>query len=531
MPIPAPDTNWPPAPLVDLLPRFQQWSAWYSGEIDQLTSAYGSDAVSAVINRPIQYAGGLRGWVGRIIWGNPVAEGQQDDRLHVPLAADLCAAAGELCYSDPPQITADSVAAQTRVQEYIAAGLFASAATGLEIGQALGGHYKQAVIPAGGERAILETIAYDGAWPTFSRGRLVEVTFWWELPSVNSEVWRHFESHDVGLDGVGVIRHALFKGTRTKVGQREALTARPETMPLTYPNVLGAGDIYSTGTPGLDVVHTPARNPQRLWRTHPLGMHLGRSVLQGQEPVLSQLDNVYTSWMRDVDLARSRLVVADWLLDQRVGPTGLTQGMGKSFDLDRKLITPLAIPQAIGQDGGMDPIKMVQFAIRVQEHRDTCQELTEIVLRAASFSAQTFGEDENGNAQTATGVLSKDSRSMRTRRAILGPEADGLKYIVEKMLAMDQAAGLGPVAGTVTVTFPEGAEESPLQLAQTLQAVRGAQAASNETIVRMFHPDWTDEQVGAELKKMQADLSASMTFDAGTATSFPPDSGPNPLGA
>lgn len=516
-----PDSPWPPPALAGLLPRFQQWSAWYSGDPDQLSNAYGGDQLHQVLTRPGQLQGAAGTVDSRILWGRVIAPGATDDRLHVPLAADLCAAASELCYSDPPQITVDNVAGQDRVTEYIDAGLFDQAAAGLEVGQALGGHYKQAVLPGDDRHCVLETVAYDGAWPTFSRGRLVEVTFWWELDrTVLGEVWRHFESHQLNAAGVGVIVHRLFKGTRDKVGDVQPLTARAETVGLTAPGFLRAGDVWSTATPGLDVVHIPARSPQRLWRTHTLGRHLGRSVLQGQEGFLSQLDTVYTSWMRDIKLARSRLVVAEWLLDQR-GP-----GTGKSFDLDMDLISPLNIPQAIGQDAGMEPIKMVQFAIRVNEHRETCQELTEVILRAASFSAQTFGEDENGNALTATGVLSKDSRSMRTRNKILAPESVGLTQIVAKMLAMDQAAGFGTVAGEVVVNFPEGAEESPQQASQTLQTLRTAQVASTETLLKMLHPDWTPEAIAVEIGKIKDDLSASMTFDGTTTTEPLPGAAP-----
>jgi hypothetical protein len=152
----------------------------------------------------------------------------------------------------------------------------------------------------------------------------------------------------------------------------------------------------------------------------------------------------------------------------------------------------------------IDPIRLVQFQIRVEEHRATCQELTEVILRSASFSAQTFGEDENGNAQTATGVVSKDSRSMRTRRSMLADERVGLQRILRKMLAMDQAAGNGSVADdTVDVVFPDGAEEQPMVVAQTVQALRVAEAASDETIVRRVNPAWDDTMVLEEVAKIQ----------------------------
>jgi hypothetical protein len=142
-----------------------------------------------------------------------------------------------------------------------------------------------------------------------------------------------------------------------------------------------------------------------------------------------------------------------------------------------------------------------------------------LILRAGSFSANTFGEDENGNAQTATGVLSKDSRSMRTRDAVLNQERPGLETILRKALAMDQAARLGPVADDLlTLEFPPGAQETPIQLAQTQQALRAAEAASDMTIVRMGHPDWTDAQVADEVRQIREGTAARNNLDATTIT-------------
>lgn len=500
MPLPASEQPfpWPPRPIADLLPQFARWSAWYSGEPEQLIDAYGGTTNGRPAARV--EAMGIRGTRSRVMWGNPLSEELDDDRLHVPLASDLCAATSELCYADPPKITASVNAAQTRIGEYVDDGMLDVAAGGTELGAALGGHYLQAVLPADSDRARLETVAYDGAWPVFDRGRLVSVAFWWTLETeTGGIVWRHIELHELDPNGVGVIRHGLYQGTRERLGQRKALDARPETAALLNPGVLVDGrETWSSVTPGLDVVHIPGRTPQRLWRHHPVGRHLGRSVFQGIEGALSKLDEAYTSWMRDVDLGRARLIVADYLTEN-YGP-----GRGATFDLDKRLLVPLALPQSIGSDS-TKPIEMVQFAIRVQEHQQTCQELTEVVLRAVSFSAQTFGEDEEGNAQTATAVMSKDSRSMRTRAKILGAERVGLQQIIRKMLAMD-----GLTDDAVTVTFPDGGQETVLQLAQTAQALRTAEAASTETLVRMIHPDWTDGQVMDEVAAIAADQANAL---------------------
>jgi hypothetical protein len=119
---------------------------------------------------------------------------------------------------------------------------------------------------------------------------------------------------------------------------------------------------------------------------------------------------------------------------------------------------------------------------------------------------------------------------MRLRRAkIAAGEGNGLQQIVRKLLAMDQAAGGGPVDDPgLTVVWPEGAEETPLQMAQTVQALRAAEAASDETIVRYLRPDWDDQAITQEVARIQDQRAGGLTLDAVTVTT-PPDGGPDPF--
>lgn len=54
--------------------------------------------------------------------------------------------------------------------------------------------------------------------------------------------------------------------------------------------------------------------------------------------------------------------------------------------------------------GDPNPLTVVQFAIRVQEHRDTGAEQA---VRQASYSASTFGETGDGAAVTTTEIRAR----------------------------------------------------------------------------------------------------------------------------
>jgi hypothetical protein len=58
------------------------------------------------------------------------------------------------------------------------------------------------------------------------------------------------------------------------------------------------------------------------------------------------------------------------------------------------------------------------------------------------------------------------------------------------------------------VLFTDGVQESPLSIAQTVQALRAAEAASDKVLVGMVHPDWDEDDVDAEVALIQAERQA-----------------------
>lgn len=81
-----------------------------------------------------------------------------------------------------------------------------------------------------------------------------------------------------------------------------------------------------TGARRPTAVYVPNMRLHRKIRRTPLG----RSDFDGIEPVMDQLDEALTSWMRDLRLAKGRLVVPDAFL-QSQGP-----GKGASWDPSRR---------------------------------------------------------------------------------------------------------------------------------------------------------------------------------------------------
>jgi len=510
VPLPPNGLAWPPAPLATVRPALEQWSAWYEGTPEALTAAYSRTALAP--SRPSQYRGGVIGAVARFWWGRPLDDlTQRRDQLHVPIAADLCQASADLLYAEPPTLTLPdgargATATLDRLEEFVDDGFHTVLASGAEVGAALGGRYHRVtwdrdVVP---DRPFLTTVHADAAWPEFRWDRLVAVTFWHVIEANGQTVLRHVERHELDAQGNGLVLHGLYEGTKENLGRAVPLTEHSSTRGLAT-LVDADGALVDGRTPGLCVEFVPNQRPQRRWRTDHVGKSLGRSDLDGVEPLMDALDEAYSSWMRDIRLGKGRILVAESMLDS-MGP-----GQGASFNLDRDVFVglPNVLPP---REGSGLPVQAEQFAIRVDEHERTVNALVEQILRSAGYSAQTFGEGPEGGAITATEVHSRERRSFLTRDRKVRLERPAVGRLVEKMLSIDAAVfgTQGVVPLRPLVTFGDSVQDSLLSLAQTAAALEQAKAASTETKVRMLHPDWDDTQVGREVAAIRDEQAISL---------------------
>jgi len=412
-----------------------------------------------------------------------------------------------------PTFTLDDdkdTATQDRLNELADDTLHGVLAEGAEIGGALGGSFYRVswdkeVVP---DKPFLTCVHADAALPTFRWGRLVAVTFWTVMKREGQQVWRLLERHELDSQRVGIIQYGLYLGSEANLGRVIPLTDIEQTKPLAEPGMLTNGNEMSTESPGLACVYVPNQRPQRRWRNDPIGYSLGRSTLDGVEHLMDALDETYSSWMRDIRLGKARVFVARSVLDEH-GP-----GKGSTFDADQEVFAPLNLLQARDGGGTGLPIQAEQFKIRYEEHSATADKLTEVILRTAGFSTQTFGMDSSGakaSNLTATEVQAHERRSYMTRDRQIRLFNPQIQAIMEKLLAVDKAMfGSDVTPQRPTVTFTDSVQDSQITLAQTAQALRTAEAASTKTLVQMQHPDWPDDQIEAEVALIADERASSV---------------------
>lgn len=498
MPLPTggPSATWPPPQMVDITAKHCEWDAWYVGDAKGLESTYGNTHNA---NRPSQYRGGVTGALARFWWGKPLptaGQGQVEDKLHVPIASDLCQASADILFAQPPSLVHGEQRIQSELDRAVEEGLVRQLASSGEIGAALGDVYLRVTWDAQlADRSFITAVHADAAIPEFRWGRLVALTVWRQLADNNGTVLRHLERHELDGNGIGVIFHGLYQGTREHLGTIVPLAEHPSTAGLP----VNADGFISTESKGLAVVHWPNKTPQRRWRQHDVGAHLGRSDLDGCEGPMDKLDMVYSSWMRDIRLAKGRLIVPSYML-QSNGP-----GLGAAFDAEQDVYTPVNAPP---REDGKSEITPQQFEIRTADHLATTQELIEVILRTSGYSKQLFGE-EDGVAMTATEVSAKDRRSTLTRDRKIREVQPALVTLLAKKLAVDAVVfRTGVTPDEPVVEFAQASQASPEQLAQTTNLLFQAQAASVETRVAMMHPDWDQKQIQAEAALVLAEFGA-----------------------
>lgn len=498
MPLP-PGGKWPPKELQPVTARLAVWSAWYTGDTDSLSDIYGGQLagdpgtpLTGFLNpdRP-----GLRGAIGRTLarwfWGLQTPQGEQRTKLHLPLAGDIASVSADMLFSEPPTLTVPDgtgTTTQDRLNELAGDEMQATLLEGTEVSAGLGGVYLKVCWDRDiADKPWLASVHADAAVPTFRYGRLASVTFWRHIFEDGGKIVWHLERHEPG-----VILHGLYDGGRGDLGRPIPLDSYPETA--------GLDPVIQTGIPMLTADYVPNIRPARVWRDQPCGAYLGRADFSGSEAFMDALDEVYSSWMRDIRHAKSRLIVGEGALQN------LGKGAGSRFDPDREVYEEIAL----APNSGAPAITPNQFAIRVQEHRETAQHLIDKVIQMSGYSSGTFGDaSDNGVRQpalTATEVRAKQQRSYTTRDKKIMYVRPPLARITEAMLAIDRVvfgSGVEPVQPRIQ--FGDTVSEDPLTLAQTAQALRTADAASDETIVQLVNPEWDDEQVQAEVAKIQAE--------------------------
>lgn len=509
--LPDRDTAWPPKDLMPVLRMAEVHDAWLVGNPNRLSDIYGGFATqSAEWDMATQTrAHGIRGLGSRLassFWGRKQPAREARTRLHVPIPTDIAEVSAGLLFGDRPTFMMEG---SPRLSEQLDSLFMTDSAVqrfnrSATMQSALGGTYLRWVVDR--ERGLFFTEHdVDTAVPTWEHGRLATVTFWRELMREGNVVWRHLERHEPGM-----IEHGVYRGTGTNLGERKDLAARIElddearnTLDQISASTID-GDIIPTGVDRLTAMYAPNKTPNLEFRNRGTLAFHGRSDYATAEDIFDQIDEAYSSWMRDVRLAKGRLIVPSaWT--QNLGP-----GKGASFDEDQEIFQSIDMLGKGVAEG--TAFNATQFQIRYEAHRATIEELTRTALRRAGLSPATFGDDSIPVQITATQTIAREKVSKRTRDTKIRNWSSELQQfaVTGLLLQREHFGGLPTPDGLPKIEFAQEAQADQESLARTAGLLRSAEAASTETIVRLVNPDADEDWIGAEVQRISDDKGTAV---------------------
>lgn len=532
--LPANNTAWPPAGEAVRYDRMRAPAVWYAGDPDRLGAFYLQGSGAEVVQDGVLKKAVVA--VRRFFWGSTQAVNERGTKIHVPLANDIATRSADLLFSEGLSIRVDGpvesedVFKETPVEsgdggipdalaqnaepkkELITAKgepTAATKATQDRLNEIIQKSNLQAILLAAAEtQSPLGSVALRVAWdkeiepgmPFITRvdadstlleyrwGRLVAVTFWRTLRDSDETKVRHLERHERGR-----IYHGVYKGSSANLGLAQPLADYPETEHLaTLVNEEGfiqVNEKYRFAT------SVPNMLPDPLDRLN----NAGRSDLSpGVITMMDAVDEIATSLMRDIELAKGRLVVADYMLQDN-GP-----GKGSTFNMDQKVFSPLKMEPP---ETGDAPITIVQFQIRVEEHIRSAEWFINQALKHAGYNPDTETGNQGGDV-TATEYSGRNKRSLSTRDKKAMYWQRELEELLEALLAADvEQFGSGIEVFPVRVEFPDAVQPDLKMLAETVELMKRAEAASLQVIVETLHPDWDPKQVQEEVERIQEESS------------------------
>lgn len=422
---------------------------------------------------------------------------KQNCRIHVPIEADLASVSSSLLFSQEPTYVINRDGSdmndspqQQRLETLLAKNNIANKLNeGAETCAALGDVYYKLRWNVKSDYPVLDTVQPDQAWPEYTFDELRFVHFFTVISyeKEHDTCIRAYECYEKGK-----ITMRMYKGTSAELGtpmKDETLTS------------LGYQPEIKTPIDDMLVVHIANLRPNRCFRYS----MFGRSDLDGMRDMCDSLDEAYSSWMRDIRLAKARTIVPLEYLKKK--PQSIIDGVSAqgAWEFDPDVETYVAMDIDVDRAGGTG-ITPSQFAIRSTEHQMAVNDLIQKILLYAGYSPQSFGLQIEGSATSGTALNIRERKSASTKNKKNTYWQGPLEKIFTAMVHLDSALypNQGSLPGdTVSVTIADSMGADQATIAQTIELLDRAKAISTIVKIRMQHPDWSEKQITEEVDRVK----------------------------
>jgi A118 family predicted phage portal protein len=480
----SPGSSFPPSGFGYWYTKYDEWEAWYSGDPENLLKFY---TILALGNATAQEK----------FW----ARMEEEDRagiIHIPVAGDIAMTSANLLFSESPRFKYDGKQKSgERIKTFLDINGFENILLeGAELSAALSGCILKLDIEPKLEKIPIVSILTPKQFiPTFWRGRLWEILMFRVVKTTDSgAIYRLFENRKRENNAL-IIEYKLHKGTVDKVGKEIGFDEIEET------ENLNLEQIRHNNIDGLGCVYIPNMRPNKLMP----GSYLGINDFSSSITMLDSLDFAWTSWMRDIELGLAQLLIDEELLEKAKNKTGGTVQFLNKFNKFRKAFIKLDLSAwRMGGEGGIKPIEQVQFDIRVDEHAKTCEQLFYQIVNQCGYSPQTFGLGIEGRAESGTALKLREGKSQGTRNKKARYWIPAIKQLLLQMQRLDKESGLNSSYDeqSVSIEIEDSIATDEKEVSETIRNLDQARAISNYTKVKLQHQDWSEDDIMAEVKRI-----------------------------
>lgn len=497
------NSSFPPKDWEFWQNKYDEFKTWYSGESSELLKFYASRVINPYSEKSL-------------LWAR-VEESERENAIHMPVAGDVSSMSSNLLFSETPKITYNKNSSSGEVIDgFIEENGFANVLLeGAELSAALSGCFlKLDMDTRASKLPIVSIITPMSCFPTFLRGRLWEILFYRVVKTAHggTVVYRLFENRKKNIDGTKlIIEFKLYKGTNDKVGNVIDLNSIEET------STLNLQDTVIDRIDGLGVVYVPNMRPNRLQP----GSYLGINDFNACIPLMDSLDLAWTSLIRDIELGMGQIFVDEELLHRdEENIFGTQKSMLNQFSKFQKCFMKLNYSNYRMGGENMRPVEIVQFEMRVDEHLKASENLFKQVISQCGYSPSTFGIESGGRAESGTALRIRERKSFLTREKKSRYWQPAIKALLMQMQQFYNSINTKfNEAESVSVELEDSIIVDSSEMSTTIRNLDQARAISTYIKVKMQHDDWTEEEIEAEVRRIQDEEGIEKNSDIFTTES------------
>lgn len=414
---------------------------------------------------------------------------ERSSYVDIPVPRLIAKLKANLLFGEPPDIKADQLSDQTLLEDLVEENaLGAELNRGAQLCSSEGEVYGRVLVdPQTLNWPIIEFVSRRWTIPRFAGRFLVGATFVKEIAEGPNVVWRILTDYSPGF-----VSTELWRGSNSRLGERRPLSARPETsdLPTEQP--------VATGLTELSCVFVPNTLDDDVTR--------GVSDYQGVIRAFFAINESASIGQANVRSTGLKRLFVDGRYRNSEG--NLPAGRDV-FWMDS------ALQDALGSGGG---IKEAEYHFESEQLRNWHDHIIDVALTFAGVAPSSVGRNmDTGHAMSGTALR------LRMTHTLMEAAGTGRQWDRQMSRLIRLAQMLDSTQFNRSWSKPEampafhrqdGLPRDTMEEAQETATLSTAGALSLETKIRRVHPDWSDEQIAAEIERIHSDQERGMEMAA-----------------